>query len=545
MTGEASLTTVMDGPIESAPPAGVGLHPAPVAPAGWRVFALRFWRGLLWSLAALVSLAMVVSSASVTQATLRTETAAAHREARLATDALAKHTSQLINDADALLHGMRWVYQRTGSLEETERYVDGLGFDRFAIGNLYFIGPQATILIAHAAPALNRDVSDREYVRFHQTNPADVPFISVVETGRVTGDYYFRISRRVDQPDGSFGGVVLASLSPRAFAFYFRELQLGTQSATALLGTHDHKLRARLPEPSPEQWGAPIESPLWAALAQSPAGTYETASGVDGVRRLYTYRQVENLPLVLVVGFSAADVDHRVAARIGWLWPVATVVILLFLGLIALADALMRARERLTTAHRELHDLYVQMRDLALFDPLTGLPTRTHFMTQLTSCLANATRNGLSCALLYLDLDDFKPINDRAGHEVGDAVLKVVGQRLGGALRASDAICRWGGDEFLILLPQPGTASELLELVERLLEQLAEPILVRGDGYRISASVGIARFPDDGRTAAHLQAAADTAMYAAKRQGKGRIVLAADLASARENGDASGIFVLS
>jgi diguanylate cyclase (GGDEF)-like protein len=146
--------------------------------------------------------------------------------------------------------------------------------------------------------------------------------------------------------------------------------------------------------------------------------------------------------------------------------------------------------------------------------------------------------------LLYLDLDDFKPINDSAGHEVGDAVLKVVGQRLGGALRASDALCRWGGDEFLILLSQPGTASELLELVERLLEQLAEPILIRGDGYRISASVGIARFPDDGRTAEHLQAGADTAMYAAKRQGKGRIVLAADLSSARENRDASGIFVL-
>ena len=121
--------------------------------------------------------------------------------------------------------------------------------------------------------------------------------------------------------------------------------------------------------------------------------------------------------------------------------------------------------------------------------------------TRLKSCLLNAARNGLSCALLYLDLDDFKPINDRDGHEVGDEVLKVVGQRMRGALRESDTVCRWGGDEFLILLPQPGTVSELLELVERLLAQLAEPILVRGDSYRISASVGIARFPDDGRTA--------------------------------------------
>ncbi|WP_200375907.1 ATP-binding protein [Thiocystis violacea] len=305
-------------------------------------------------MAALVCLAILVGGGYVTHATSLAETETAQREARLATDALAKHTRQLINDADALLHGMRWVYRRTGSLEETERYVNQLGFDRFAIGNLYFIGPRATIQIAHSPEALNRDVSDREYVRFHMDHPADVPFISVVETGRVTGDYYFRISRRVDQPDGSFGGVVLASLDPRAFAFHFSEMKIGVQSTVALLSTRDHKLRARIPEPRPEQWAQPIESPLWAALEQSPVGIYETASAVDGVRRLYTYRQVDGLPLLLALGFSAEDIDHRIAARIGWLWPTVTVVMLLFLTLTVLADALLRARDRLATANGNL-----------------------------------------------------------------------------------------------------------------------------------------------------------------------------------------------
>ena len=389
-------------------------------------------------MAALVSLAVLASGAYVTHATHLAETETARGETRLAVDAFAKHTSQLLNDADALLHGMRWVYQRTGSLEETERYVDQLGFDRFALGNLYFIGPQATIQIAHSPPALNRDVSDREYVRYHIANPADLPFISVVERGRVTGDHYFRISRRVNNPDGSFGGVVLASINPRAFASYFSELQIGIESSAALLGTLDHKLRARMPEPSPEKWAQPIETPLWAALEQSPAGTYETVSGVDGVQRLYTYRQLEDLPLVLAVGFSAEDVDRRVAARIGWLWPVATVVVLLFLTLIALTDALLRARERLATAHRDLHDMYLRVRDIALFDPLTGLPTRTHFMERLNTSLLSAARTDLPCALLYMDLDDFKLVNDCEGHEVGDEVLKVVGQRMRGALRESD-----------------------------------------------------------------------------------------------------------
>ena len=275
---------VVDRSVKPEPPEDIDLRQAAVAPAAQPVFALRFWRGLLWSVAALVSLAILVSGAYVTHATYLAETAAARGETRLAIDAFAKHTSQLLKDADALLHGMRWVYQRTGSLDETERYVDGLGFDRFAIGNLYFIGPQATIQIAHSPSALNRDVSDREYVRYHIANPADLPFISVVERGRVTGDHYFRISRRVNNPDGSFGGVVLASINPRAFASYFSELQIGIQSSAGLLGTLDHKLRARIPEPNPEKWAQPIESPLWAALEQSPAGTYETASGVDGVQ---------------------------------------------------------------------------------------------------------------------------------------------------------------------------------------------------------------------------------------------------------------------
>jgi GGDEF domain-containing protein len=443
-------------------PEGLAFHPQVVPVIGGSVLWLAVWRGAIWSMAALVSLAILGSGVYLTHTTSLAEMEATQREARLATDALAKQASQVINDADALIHGMRWVYRRTGSLDETERYVNELTFDPFVIGNLYFIGPQATIQIAHSPQAFNRDVSDREYVRFHMDHPADVSFISIVEAGRVTGDYYFRISRRVDQPDGSFGGVVLASLNPRAFAFYFSELKLGVEGAVALLSTYDRKLRARIPEPRPEQWAQPIDSPIWSALEQSPAGTYETASAVDGVRRLYTYRQVEGLPLVLTLGFTVADVERRVAARIGWLWPVAAVVILLVLILAALVDALVRTHDRLAIAHSDLHDLYVHVRHLALFDPLTGLPSRTLFMERLKSCLLNAERNGLSCALLYLDLDDFKPINDRDGHEAGDEVLKVASQRMSGALRESDTVCRWGGDEFLILLPQPGTVHELL-----------------------------------------------------------------------------------
>ncbi|MGV0949612.1 MAG: diguanylate cyclase domain-containing protein [Azonexus sp.] len=516
-------------PSQSAvPEEGDPGHPA-VVPAGRPVFALKSWLWLLRSVAVLISLAILGSGIYVTRATYRTETAAAQREARLTVDALTRHTSQLLTHAAALLDGMCWVYEHTGSPEETERYVDGLGFDRLAIGNLYLLGAQGTILIAHSVLARGRDVNDREYFQFHRTNPTDRPFISGVDQGRVTGDYYFRLSRRLDNPDGSFAGVVLASINPRSFASYFSELQSDAEGTAALLGTRDHRLRARFPEPSPEKWDEPIDSPLWAALAHSPTGTYATASAVDGVRRLYTYRQVPDLPLVLVVGFSAQDVERRVVARIGWLWPVATVIIALCLTLIAMAASVLRARERLAVSHRTLHEMYLRVRELAWFDPLTALPTRALFTDRLNQCLLIAAREGIACALLYLDLDGFKAVNDCAGHVAGDEVLRVVAQRMLASVRESDTVCRWGGDEFLILLADPGSSRRLLGVVERLRQRIAEPITLPAGCHQVSASIGIARFPADGATAATLQAAADAAMYEAKRQGKGRTVLAADL----------------
>ncbi|WP_295456292.1 hypothetical protein [uncultured Thiodictyon sp.] len=218
----------------------------------------RVW--LLWLTAGLICVGILGSSAYVSQATYGTEIAQATHEAGLTVDAFSAHTMHLLNHVDALLHGLRWVYRQTGSLAQTEHSMDALAFDRTAIHNLYLIGPQGTILISHDPAARNRSVADREYFRFHAATPQDRLFISAVEPGRITGRYHFRITRRIDNPDGSFGGLVLAAVDPQSFTGYCRELHIGTQDVTALLGTGDRRLRARIPEPSPEQWAAPIAS---------------------------------------------------------------------------------------------------------------------------------------------------------------------------------------------------------------------------------------------------------------------------------------------
>jgi len=169
-----------------------------------------------------------------------------------------------------------------------------------------------------------------------------------------------------------------------------------------------------------------------------------------------------------------------------------------------------------------------QLTFMAYHDPLTGLANRTLAKQQLDHALARARRYGGSAALMFIDLDDFKLVNDRLGHAIGDRVLAAVGDRLRDALRESDVLARQGGDEFLVVLADlKGDPSQGAENVARkLVEALARPFVITEHELRISASVGIAVFPDDGADTEALLRHADLAMYRAKAAGGGQRVAA-------------------
>jgi diguanylate cyclase (GGDEF)-like protein/PAS domain S-box-containing protein len=164
----------------------------------------------------------------------------------------------------------------------------------------------------------------------------------------------------------------------------------------------------------------------------------------------------------------------------------------------------------------------------ALHDTLTGLANRSLLMEQLEREVALGLRQGTSFALLYIDLDGFKPVNDQLGHAAGDALLFQVAERLRCCTRESDMVCRQGGDEFVILVPQAGTPSELDSLARKLQDQLSLPFTLKERTVQISASIGIARFPDHGRSADAVLKAADGAMYRAKGAGGGRMARGPD-----------------
>ncbi|MBX9717060.1 MAG: GGDEF domain-containing protein, partial [Burkholderiaceae bacterium] len=158
---------------------------------------------------------------------------------------------------------------------------------------------------------------------------------------------------------------------------------------------------------------------------------------------------------------------------------------------------------------------------LAQHDSLTGLPNRRLFQLQLEKDMAYARRYGGEVSVLFIDLDDFKDINDRLGHDTGDMVLRAIANRLFSVLREGDTVARLGGDEFVVLLGAPLSHAHQVAVAEKLLAEIRAPILVDGTELHVGASVGISRFPLDGDTVSELLGAADHAMYAVKAEGHG------------------------
>jgi diguanylate cyclase (GGDEF)-like protein len=178
----------------------------------------------------------------------------------------------------------------------------------------------------------------------------------------------------------------------------------------------------------------------------------------------------------------------------------------------------------ITEEHRQKLYLHHQ----AFHDRLTGLPNRALLLERLQQTLIAATRRKASFALAFIDLDQFKPINDSAGHEAGDVVLREIAYRLRQCVRESDTVARHGGDEFVLLLLD-STESGLQRVASAILQAVAQPINWQNNQFTVSASIGFAVFPRDGKDVKELLDAADAAMYRAKQAGRNRADFANDL----------------
>ncbi|MBA2665520.1 MAG: diguanylate cyclase [Trueperaceae bacterium] len=174
-------------------------------------------------------------------------------------------------------------------------------------------------------------------------------------------------------------------------------------------------------------------------------------------------------------------------------------------------------------AEETLQHSVMQLRHRAHHDHLTGLPNRILFEDRLQLGLAAAARYSRSLAILFIDLDGFKEINDTQGHSCGDEVLKVTARRLQDALRTSDTLARMHGDEFVVLLPDFETLADVRSLAKKLLSEVAQPVSVGDDSVTVSASIGVSLYPKNAGNSHGLLHAADAAMYQAKASGKNTV----------------------
>ena len=167
-----------------------------------------------------------------------------------------------------------------------------------------------------------------------------------------------------------------------------------------------------------------------------------------------------------------------------------------------------------------------ELRHMAQHDPLTGLPNRALFSDRVLSLLAYAKRHDRRFAIIYLDLDGFKPVNDRYGHAAGDKLLQQVARRLQDSVRASDTVGRMGGDEFVVLVSELNGVDAALTLAEKIRHAVHKPFTIDGHTLTMSCSLGVSVYPEDGHDEIELTRRADEAMYRAKDAGRNRVACA-------------------
>lgn len=381
----------------------------------------------------------------------------------------------------------------------------------------------------------NSNHADRAFFKHHRDNPDRGIFIGPAILSRATGVWVISISRRIDHPDGSFAGVIAATLSLEHFLKLYRTIQVGQFGAISLTSS-DGRLLVRYPFQEQDIGRDLSRAPIFSEyLSKMSSGTVDFASKVDGIHRIYAFTRSDQYPFVTTV---AVGQDEAMQA---W-WSqtrqsVAVVMVLLGL-LVALGRRLIahishriRAETALLTTQATLIELNQTLEILASEDKLTGLANRRHFDQFLDIEFKRAKRLRSPLSLILIDVDFFKRYNDHYGHLAGDECLRIISQSIKQCVRRpGDMAARYGGEEIAVVMPNTDEAGAhtvaeaiLLGIAQARIEHLSSPF------GSVTASLGLATFStyDSEHDEKALIDLADRALYLAKSQGRNRLSVAA------------------
>jgi diguanylate cyclase (GGDEF)-like protein len=372
-------------------------------------------------------------------------------------------------------------------------------------------------IIESTRPWQPHSIADQDY--FLQQRDGDAVFIGHLPRGP-SGDSQLQFSLRMTDSQGVFDGVVIVAVEASYFVSGYESSKLGQQGVLGLLGT-DGVFRIRRTGDTVFSGDAIDYAAVVAGASADETDATIATSSWDGTRRWIAARELYGFPLAVLVGLSVDEQmgsAYRQAHTYLWGAAVGSVLVMLITGLLGRMNwQLARARRR----ERETKLAYAQrVEHLAYHDALTELPNRSLFSKLLVQSIGQAHRYHRQLAVAFLDLDRFKQINDTLGHEAGDQLLQEVAVRLKGCVRDSDTVARLGGDEFVVLLPELGNIHDAAAVAQKILLAVAKAFTLIGQEFRVTASIGISIYPQDGLDEQTLTKNADIAMYQAKSEGK-------------------------
>ncbi|HZG20049.1 MAG TPA: sensor domain-containing diguanylate cyclase [Herbaspirillum sp.] len=452
--------------------------------------------------------------------------------------ALSQHADQALDEVDIVLKAVQEQATSSGKTAgERTRLHNFLVRNVSDVPQLagLFIYDEKGAWIASSQQVLETrfNNSDRDYFMHHREQRLNTAFIGKPVRSKSTGHWVLTMSRRIDKPDGSFGGVVLATLDINFFERFYHQFDIG-QKGAILFGSNDGTVLYRRPLLADSMGKVLIDSPLFQQhIRQADAGAVEIRSTQDGVLRVNSFKHLTHYPLFVIVAMSKEEVlqswtRHAIekAVGIGFLLLAVCYGGSKMVTQVALRE---RAQAEAVTARQHLEKMFQLLQVQSRRDGLTGAINRRYFDELLALEVARFSRSGGTVSLLMIDVDHFKKYNDRYGHVAGDLCLQKVAAAISEAARREvDVVARYGGEEFAVLLPACGRAGATV-VAERICAAVSALAIVHTaseDGV-VGVSVGISSIESDkGFTfqPREIVEAADKALYVAKEEGRGRAV---------------------
>ena len=280
----------------------------------------------------------------------------------LTNQALVEHTQQLINQTDLVLHVVREVTAKGDPQQVLGKLLDGLNTQQTVFQKTYIANAEGVVLYPPNDRQKSIQPVQNENFQFHKEHAQDILHVGPTSPGPISGALEFWVSRRINDAQGHFAGMVAVAMDPGRLAQYYQTLITSNTDVAALLGDDDHRIRARLPLLDASTIQQPLQSPLWHEHPDG-SGYFRTTSMVDGAQRYYYYRRLQDLPLVMVTGFSDADI-HR--STLNNLRPVAFGALLAMAVVVAMAFMLAAALRR-----RDEQDRFLSMISHELRTPMS------------------------------------------------------------------------------------------------------------------------------------------------------------------------------